>query len=110
MSKIFYDHLVVFEDIDKEIKQAAKTPEEREELWQLVDEIVHHKVLEKILDELPKKNHEEFLGMFEETPYDNSLMDYLNKKVKGNIEEIIKQEIGSLAFELLDEIRGQEKK
>lgn len=107
MSKIFYDHLIVFEDIDKEIKKAATSPEEKEELWQLVDEIVHHKVLQKILDTLPKENHEEFLGMFEETPYDNSLMDYLNQKVTGNIEEIIKQEIGSLAFEILDEIRGQ---
>lgn len=110
MSKIFYDHLIVFEDIDKEIKEAASTPEEREELWQLVDEITHHRVLEKILDALPKENHEEFLGKFHETPYDNSLMEYLNEKVKGNIEDIIKQEIGSLAFELLDEIRGQGKK
>ncbi|MGB6882108.1 MAG: hypothetical protein WBD86_02315, partial [Microgenomates group bacterium] len=64
MSKIFYDHLIVFEEVDRYIKDTVETHEERDELWQIVDEIVHHRVLGCVLDKLPKEHHEEFLGKF----------------------------------------------
>ncbi len=108
MSKVYYDHhLVVLEDVDKYIKETAETPEEKEELWQLVDEIVHHRVLECVLDNLPGEYHEEFLGKFQEAPHDLTLMDYLKEKVTENIEELIKQEIGGLATELLEELQAK---
>jgi 5-bromo-4-chloroindolyl phosphate hydrolysis protein len=107
MSKLFFDQLVVLDNVDKEIKKVAKSKEEEEELWQLVDEMVHHRVLGCVLDRLPKKSHEEFLVKFHETPYDEGLIDYLKEKIGENIEELIKQEVGALAFELLDEIRAK---
>ena len=61
MSKIFYDHIIVLEDVDNEIKSIAHSHEERDELWQLVDEIIHNRVLGKLLDVLPKESHQEFL-------------------------------------------------
>lgn len=106
MSKLFFDHLLELEKLDREIKRIAKTREEREELWGLVDEIIHHKALGCILDRLPKDNHEEFLEMFHKSPYDEDLLiGYLKEKVGRNIEEILKTELGNLAFELLQEIR-----
>ena len=108
MSKIFYDHLIVFEEVDRYIKDTVETHEERHELWQIVDEIVHHRVLGCVLDKLPKEHHEEFLGKFHEAPHDETLFDYLKEKIEENIEELIKQEIGGLASEILQEIRGKE--
>lgn len=106
MSKVYYDHyLVVLKDVDKYIKEATETPEEKEELWQLVDEIVHHRVLGCVLDNLPGEHHEEFLDKFHEAPHDLTLMDYLKEKITDNIEELIKQEIGGLATELLEELQ-----
>lgn len=107
MSKLFFDSLVTLGDVDSEIKKIAKSKEEKEELWQIVDEMVHHRVMGCVLDRLPKENHSEFLERFEAAPYDESLMDYLKEKIGENVEELIKQEIGSLAFELLEEIRGR---
>lgn len=107
MSKVFYDHLIVLEEVDEEIRGVAETDEERHELWQLVDEIVHHRVLAKILDHLPEKHHEEFAAKVHETPHDEGLMDYLNAKIEHNVEELIKQEIGDLAYEILEEIRSE---
>lgn len=105
MSKIFYDHLIEFKKVDKQIKKVAKTSEEREELWGLVDEIVHHKAMGCILDKLPGQHHEEFLGMFHKSPHDEELLfGYLRKKVGDNIESLVRQEIGGLATELLSEI------
>ncbi len=110
MSHIFYDHLIVLDDLEKEIKNVAETPEEKEELWKIVDETIHHRVLGCILDQLPKESHTEFLEKFHKAPYDENLMGYLKAKVGENIEEVIKQEIGSLAYELLNEIRVKAEK
>ena len=106
MSKVFYDKLIVLEEIEMEIKKVAKTKEEKEELWAIVDETIHHRVIGKVLEKLPKESHQEFLEMFHLSPHDENILTYLQEKIGENVEEIIKQEIGDLAYELLKEIRG----
>ena len=101
MSRLFYDHLIKNEELDALVKASSETSEEREELWKLVDEIIHHKVLGCVLDHLPKEHHQEFMEKLHRAPHDNTLMDYLNDKVQKNMEEIIKQEIGELLYELI---------
>lgn len=97
MSKLFFDHLLELDKLDNHIKQVTHTQEEREELWLLVDEIIHHKVLDVILEKLPRHHHEEFLHMVHKAPHDEKfLFDYLKEKVDKNIEEIIKQELGDI--------------
>ena len=108
MSKIFYDRLIVLSDVEKEINSIAKTKEEKDEMWQIIDEIIHHKVLGCVLNKLPQKHHEEFLEKFNEAPYDEGLFDYLKEKIGENIEELIKQEVGDLAFEILQDLRIQD--
>ncbi|HKC05203.1 MAG TPA: hypothetical protein VKC54_05030 [Patescibacteria group bacterium] len=106
MSKLFFDHLLEFKKIDKEIKEVAKTAEEREELWGLVDEIIHHKVMGCILDKLPRVHHEEFLEMFHSAPHDEELIfGYLRGKVGADIEEKLKKEIEGMSEELLVEMK-----
>ena len=107
MSKLFYDHLIILTEVEVEIKSIAETPEEKEELWQIVDEIIHHRVLELFLDKLPGEHHDEFLEKFHEAPYDEALIIFLNHRIEGNIEEIIKEEVGNLANEILREIGGE---
>lgn len=107
MSKLFFDHLIDLGEIDKQIKEITKTQEEREELWGLVDEMVHHKVMGCILDKLPKDNHEEFLDLFHKSPHDEKLLfDYLKKIIGDNIEDLIKQEIGILSDDILKDIKS----
>lgn len=106
MSKLFFDHLLEFKKIDKEIKKVAKSVEERDELWGLVDEIIHHKVMGCILDKLPRPNHEEFLDMFHASPHDEELIfGYLRTKVGADIEENLKMEIDKISEELLGEMK-----
>jgi len=105
MSKIFYDYLIEFGVVEAEIKKATATPEEREELWKIVDDTIHHKVLAFLLDKLPIQNHSEFLEKFEKAPHDENLFEYLNEKIGENVEELLRQELGNLAYELLGEIK-----
>lgn len=107
MSKIFYDHLISLDEVEKEIKQVAETPEGREELWHLVDEIIHHRVLGCILDNLPNEHHEHFLEKFHKIPYDDLLIVFLNEKIEDDVEVLIRAELIKLTQELLDEIRGK---
>ena len=110
MSKLFFDRLIGLKKIDKEIKKIAKTPEEREEIWALIDEIIHHKVMGCILDNLPRENHEEFLEMYHKAPHDEEfLFGYLRSKANPKIEELIQQEVGKLDTELLEEIHPHSK-
>lgn len=105
MSKIFYDHLIIIEEVEEILRGVE--PEEKEELHRLVDEIIHHRVLGCILDHLPRKHHDEFLGRFHQAPYDESLIDYLQEKTAKeiDIEAKIKEEVGKLKKELLQELK-----
>lgn len=108
MSKLFFDHLIVLTEVDKKIKKVASSVEEKEELWGLVDEMVHHKAFDVILGKLPRDNHEEFLEMFHAHPHDEvMLFDYLKNKIDQNIEEILRAEFGDLAYEIIKEFENK---
>ncbi len=109
MSAIFYDHLISLEELEKIIKTDIDFPEEKEELWKLIDEVIHHRVLGCILDHLDTTHHEEFLLKFHKAPHDLGLIDFLNNNIGKNIKELIKQEIGTLTLELLHEVKNRKK-
>lgn len=114
MSKIFYDHLVVLEEVESKINDISETTEEKQELWELVDRIVNHRVMIAILDRLPLEFHEEFLNFFNEGPHKDSHIDYLNSRSEftedeEKIEEVIEKETKLLEKELLAEINSLKK-
>ena len=100
MAKIFYDHLVIREEITVELDKYSLVREEKEELVQLVDETLHHQILNIILTHLPKDQHRGFLEKFHKTPHDESLLKY----IKDFEQEIIK-EAQKIKRELLSEIK-----
>jgi hypothetical protein len=105
MSKLYYDHLIAYEDIEIEIDKISQTKEEREELWQIVDEMIHHKVLDLVLSKLPKDKHQEFMEKFVAAPHDEGLFDYLNEKIGDDVEKLIKKELDNLAKDILKDLR-----
>lgn len=104
MSKTYYDNLLDLNKVDKVVTGVAGSHDEKLELWQIVDEIVHHKVMGCVLDNLPKEHHDEFLEKFYQAPYDERLLVYLKDKIKKDIVEIIKEGVAALTLELIDKI------
>ena len=100
MSKIFYDHLVIREEITVELDKCNLAREEKEELIQLVDETLHHHIFNALLTHLPKEKHREFLEKFHKAPHDESLLEY----IKDFEQEIIK-EAQKIKGDLLSEIK-----
>jgi|SRR3972149_5720675 len=104
MSKIFFDHLVIFEEVEVHIKNIATTQEEREELWHLVDGIVQTRVVSLILDHLPQEHHQEFIDRLHKAPHDERHIHWLNERVQRNIEDVIREEIKLLEKEIKEEM------
>lgn len=107
MSKLFYDNLVSLKELEKEINKIAKTKEEKEELWDLADELINHRVVGAILDELHKDHHEDFIVRLHEAPHDDGIFDYLKDKLTKDAKEFVKAEILSVSNELLEELSVQ---
>lgn len=101
MSMLFFDHLVVINGLDKKIKKLSSSNDEMQELWKYVEELIHTKVLDCCLDNLPEEHHSEFLDKFHKAPHDTGLLDYLNQKIGKDVEKLIKIEIKKLRKELL---------
>lgn len=106
--KIFYDHLTVFEEITIELDKYKFDRQEREEIVRLVDENMHHRVLDVILTHLPKERHQDFLTKFHSAPHDSNLLTYLKKEVE-NIEDLIISEAKKVKAEILREFRRAQK-
>ena len=104
MSKLFYDKHIKLEKLDGEIKKIVETEGERIEFWQLIDEIIHHRVLGCIFDRLPDKHHKEFLGKYHKAPHDELLFEYLIEKIGEDIGDFIKKEALLIEYELLEEL------
>ncbi len=101
MSILFFDKLIVLDKLDNHIKKRYESNEERQEIWQIVEEILHHKVMGCVLNHLPKIHHNEFLEKFHKHPYDESIIEFLSEKSKKDMKKIIKEEIKLLTKDLL---------
>jgi hypothetical protein len=109
MSKLFFDGLFDLNKVETEIKKAFPEKETREESESLVGNIIHDKVLEKILDKLPQNSHIEFLELYHKCPHDEEIIfTYLKGKAGNDIKETLKKELENIDADILKEIRPQD--
>jgi len=107
MSKLFYDHLIVIEEINNTLVALELPEEDYNETLSIIDETVHHHVLDVILTHLPNEHHETFLEQLASAPHDKSILIFLNEKSPVDIEEEIAKTIDKLKEELLELILQQ---
>lgn len=102
MSRVFYDHIIVLEELEEEINKIAPSHDAKFKLWQMIDEITHFRVLHRTLKLLPKNHHRKFLMMLHQAPYEPEIMYFLMEKTEGQIEKSLKQEKESILQDLRD--------
>lgn len=105
MSILFYDRLIVLEGLDKKLKKLVSSNDEIQEIWATIEELIHHRVLGCILDNLSEKHHTEFLEKFHKFPHDEKLLKYLQVKIDKDIEKLIKKEVKLLKKEILADLK-----
>lgn len=106
MAKIFYDHLVVLEEIVAVIDTHNLPANQRQKLLATIDELFHHHMLDEILTHLPKNKHEVFLKLFHKAPHDPMLLSFLKQHAKVDIERAMKTRADKVKAEILKEIEG----
>lgn len=104
MAKVFLDHLIEIDEVIALIDSHNLDPEEREELVHLVDEIVHHQVLNLILNHLPKEHHQEFISRLHSDPSSKTHLEFIKTKVTVDIESEIKSHASRLKKDLIWEV------
>lgn len=110
MAKIFYDHLIKFEEITQELGRYELDAVEMEEIVRIADETIHIQVLDVILTHLPKDRHEEFLIKFHDKPHNEKLIEYLEKSAHPGIQTKISETAKKAKNEILTEIRKSKRK
>ena len=95
MTNIFYDHLVVMEDLEIHISKLDISGEDKEKMHTLIEETIHYRVMTRILDKLPREHHAKFMETFTRFPYHHKNLEFLKEHVE-DIEEQIKEEIKDL--------------
>lgn len=105
MSKIFYDHLIVIEEVLEVLDTHELNPKERFELLNLIDQTLHHHILDEILALLPKVSHEEFLKKFHENPSDSSLLPFIREKSKTDVDKAIMNRANQTKKDLIKTIK-----
>ncbi|MDP2632181.1 MAG: hypothetical protein Q8P25_00470 [Candidatus Curtissbacteria bacterium] len=105
MSKVFYDHLIILEEVKTELTSSEISSADKKEIDQMIEESVHFRVITKILDHLPREHHKKFLESFHQAPHSENVLNFLKEKV-SDIENIIKDEVSALGKELLKEIKS----
>ncbi|MBI4062621.1 hypothetical protein HY410_01745 [Candidatus Gottesmanbacteria bacterium] len=101
MNKIFYDHLVEIDELMALVDQ---------ELADLIDNTMHHHVLDEILTHLPVEHHKMFLERLAHAPHDPELLIFIQKVTVIDIEKAIKKRAKAVKKELLATIRSSKKK
>ena len=105
MSKLFYDHLIVIEEITTVLDTHKLKAKDRVKIMELVESTLQHEILDAIFTYLPKENHEEFLKMFHAFPASGKLMDYLSHHSAVNIELAILDRANKTKRKLLSEVK-----
>jgi len=103
MATLFYDHLIVIEEVTTVIGNDKK-------LLALVDQMLQHEILDAIFTYLPKKHHKEFLTMFHTSPNDKRLLEYLNSHSSVNMELAILDRANKTKRKILKEVKKHDRK
>lgn len=108
MKKHFYSKVVETSSISLAIAEMDMSNDERKHLISLVEENLHHAILDAVLSELSDKDKQEFIELFAEGE-DEKVWKLLKERV-DNIEDKIKKTADELKKELHKDIEDSKKK
>lgn len=103
--KTFYHHLTFIDDILTELDGYHMDRLDREEIVELVHQIMLHHSLNVILNHLPRQHHETFLEAFKADPTDERHWELLRAEIKEDIEAAIKSQAEKIKKEILLEVK-----
>lgn len=101
MNKVFYDHLVEIDEITALVDR---------DLTEIIDNTMHHHILDEILTHLPVEHHKDFLERLAHAPGDPGILISIQELTVIDIEDAIRKRAKSVKKELLGVIKKAKKK
>ncbi len=105
MNQLFYDHLIVIEEIVAVLDDHTVSTKDKTKILELMDATLQHEILDVIFTYLPREYHEEFLEKFRAAPGDTALMQYLKDNSPVNIELAILDRANKTKRKFLAQVR-----
>ncbi len=107
MSKMFYDDLSKnSEEVEEKIKNISPDENVAKDLNDCVDELINFKAFEKVLDELPKESHTEFLELVVKSPHDETqIFAYIKEKTGKDIQSELGEKLDKVFDDLTNELK-----
>lgn len=105
--KYFYTHLIEIESVITELDKMDLSKEEKLYLAKLLDDSLHHTILDAIFSELSEEDKRIFISHLTEGKHDK-IWKFLNEKVDG-VEEKIKKVAEDLKKELHEDLQEVKK-
>ncbi|MEK7111688.1 MAG: hypothetical protein AAB856_03770 [Patescibacteria group bacterium] len=105
MTKIFYWHLIELSPLKTELVNRGIGDTDLTEILDHVEEIIHHRTLSLVYDNLPAKHHREFSYKLAKEPHKREIMVFLQQKSGVDIAELLAENIRLTINEILEELR-----
>lgn len=102
--KSFYQNFVNLELFHQEFDRLGLSPEEREELFKILEEIYVQRLIDRVLDELPNEEKKKFMKILIKKA-ELDMIEFLREKVE-DVENKLKKEVETLTAELLLEVKS----
>lgn len=103
MTKHFYSHLVTLDQINQALSDLQIVGQEREELYALAHDHIHHAIMDEILSSLSDTDKEIFLKHLTNDAHEQ-VWQHLNQKIE-NIESRIQSVANQLIQELHQDVK-----
>lgn len=104
MKKNFFDHLIELDDLHEEIRSLDMSDDEKIHILKMVDESIHHTILDAILSELSDEDKKTFLKHLDSENHD-TVWDFVNSRIES-IEEKIKKAADDIKTELHTDVKS----
>lgn len=97
MKMHFYSHIVETSSVSLALGEMELTKDERRHLVSLVEENLHHAILESVLSELSEKDKQEFLVLLATDEHDKiwkllkDRVDHIEDKIRQTAEDLKKE-------------------
>lgn len=104
MSHVFYDHLVDWQRLDDAVRGLAIEPEERHQLMEHAEHLIHTEVIMIFVSHLPADKHDEFITRFHSSPHDSTHLHFVVSHTTSDVESAVRQRTTQLIDEILAEV------
>jgi len=106
--KVFFSHLIEVDPLIMLVEEILQAEKEKLEILDMIDSTLHHRIVDRILQELDEQHHEIFMHEYSQNPSNEEILVFLKKQIP-DIEKVICNEAQLTQASLFEDIKKLKK-